>query len=272
MPLLQNGGSSKPSEAAPSAIEPDLARSRRSRAGLRSVRLPVVESPVPRDVAARTAGPNRDRRRLLPWLVGSLSLHAILALLLSTLPGPFGPGSGQLVDRMTLTATLSPSPTNFTLPDSPQPSVPIESPAAPAQADTAPLPLAATPRPRERTPGGQVTINRIDASEPLDPAFAAVLRQFYPGAAPAEPEFDVPPAASYPKAALAGQRNVQLRVLVVMHDDGRVELARGSLHDPLFAPSVRAALASARVPPAAGQGRPAVAWAVLLFVYEFVGT
>jgi len=204
----------------------------------------------------------------------SLALHGVAAAVLAWLLSGGG-GTILQVEKPALRATLTTPAQRFVVPEQTPPpppaqkAQPLPTPARPA---ALPVPLKrSVAAPLKGTPGGQVTINLVDSPEPLEPALEAVLRQSYPGAAPATPEFEAMPVAIYPKAALADQRNVHLRVLVIMHEDGRVELAAGSLHDPLFEPSVRDALARARVRPAAEQGRPAVAWAFLLFSYEFVG-
>jgi hypothetical protein len=147
---------------------------------------------------------------------------------------------------------------------------PLQTAAAPLQSGS-PLPSRPAPTEFRGTDEGRVSINVADPSEPADTALLAPLLSLYPRAERIVPEFANPPTAAYPVAALAERRQQQLRVPIVVRDDGRVDLPQGMLDDPVFGPSVHAALAGAQAVPPRVDGRPATGWALLVFSFEFVG-
>jgi hypothetical protein len=135
------------------------------------------------------------------------------------------------------------------------------------------------PAPEQRKQGrsgavdlkGHVIANLLGADEPVDPRMQQVIEQIYPGATRAQPEFETMPSARYPDAALNERRNVELIVLVVVLEDGSVELAQGTSDDPLFGPSIKAALAAAKAQPPIIDGRARPIWWPMSFTFEVVG-
>lgn len=159
----------------------------------------------------------------------------------------------------TIADTWAPSPGNVGVERVSTPRLlPLPKPTTVAQPTTAP--------PVGR---GQVTINPAAPDFAIATAFKASLSNFYPGAVHAVPAFETWPAGVYPDAALPQRLQAHLPVLAIVHRDGRIEMARESLHDPLYVDAVRDALASARAVPR-GDDEPEFLWTVLEFVFEYV--
>jgi hypothetical protein len=118
---------------------------------------------------------------------------------------------------------------------------------------------------------GAASIQVLDESAGVDEHAARALRDAYPDAARAAPDFELMPEPAYPDAALPDRRQAMIDVAVVIREDGTLDAAPGSVADPLFGASIREALAAAKARPAVVDGQPRTTWTIVRFVYEFVG-
>lgn len=119
---------------------------------------------------------------------------------------------------------------------------------------------------------GRVVVQIAEPDETPEPAALAGLRRAHPRAVRVVPEFESEPAGIYPDAALTARRQSIVSVVVVVHADGRVELAPETFDEPLFGASIRNALAAAKARPPEVDAKPATGWALLRFYFEFVGS
>lgn len=227
-----------------------------------------------------TVASRSDVRPLTAALLGSLLAHALLIVAL--VGGVVGsPPNTTTFDATALRATLAPvAPTIIearrSAPASLDPIVhePIRERLAAAPVIKGPTSLLPNPFPPKSeavepsTSMGRVTITPIN--EPLDPMFEQVLSQLYPNAERSDIKFEVAPSGRYPSQAVKDRRQAHLRVLVIVRADGVVQLAEGSLHDPMFTSAVRAALREAKATPL--EGNPfQLRWTTLMFMFEFTG-
>jgi hypothetical protein len=111
----------------------------------------------------------------------------------------------------------------------------------------------------------------LDDAAPADPALGKALQTMHPDAVRITSDFVVPPAPTYPAAAIAERRQLQQDVIVVVREDGAVAALDGTLGDSMFDAAIRSALAEARAEPPRVDGQPRVGWALLRFAFEFVG-
>lgn len=217
----------------------------------------------------------RRARQLAKPFVASLAVHAVAAALLAWLVT--GGGASRVAGSHSLIqATLTAPAQKFVVPDPPVQPAPAAHAVGPLpgpQPSLLPVPLkpAPTRSPPKGASEGRVTIDALDASHAVEPALEALLQQLHPQAVRAAPDFEVPPPSIYPKAALPDKRQLNLVVLVVIHEDGRVGLLEGSFADPMFGPSIDASLASARARPYQVDGKARTSWSLMSFAFEFVG-
>lgn len=210
--------------------------------------------------------------RLATALAGSLALHAALVALLAAWVGIGGSGPGSPFTQEPLQARLLAPATPAPSPEAPQPPMAPSAlaPSTPAPS-TAPLPVPLRPR-RESlqapTGEGRVAIHPDDGAA-VDESLTNVIAALYPGARREPANFEKFPVGDYPEAARRERRQLVLRVVVVVKEDGAVELAEGTFDDPLFAPAIRAALATAKAKPLVVDGTPRPTWSVLTFHFEF---
>jgi hypothetical protein len=220
--------------------------------------------------------PPRERSTSLRLAVMlSLAMHGALVGLLALLASTGAAVRSDPFGGTPLTARLTTPAQKFVVPvvePAPLPESAIAPSSSVGQPASLPVPLdrkaAAKPR---GTPQGVVWIEVQDEATPLDPALENVLRNVYPDALRQPPDFEIEPAALYPEKALPRRRQAMLDVLVIVREDGSVEAAPGTLADPVFGDSIRAALAGAKARPAVVDGQPRQTWSLLRFAYEFVG-
>lgn len=223
---------------------------------------------------ARPGRSGSDAARTLGWpLALSLALHGVVALLLALLVSSGG-GAVFPSSSTPLQATLTTPEQRFVVP---QPEA-LPPPASErsfhdaAQPSVLPVPMKPRAVPAEkRTPRGEATIEVLAVYEPVDAAVVALIQQLYPGAVRSVAQFEVFPPSVYPDAALATKRQLQMQVVAIVHEDGRVELAQGTLDDPVWAPAIRASLAAAKAVPLAIDGQPRSSYVLLMFTFEYVG-
>lgn len=230
-----------------------------------------MRSPPPRRVPSV---PQTRDAALTVAVAISLAMHVALGLILGRFVVGGAEGRASPFAGEPLRATLTSPAQRFAIPESAGSADAQLAPPAAGAAETG-LP-APEKKERTRQPGGsgvygQVIVNPLGQDEPVDPRMEHVITQIYPGAVRATPEFEKPPVAAYPDAALKDRRQVYIVVLVVVLEDGSVELAQGTYDDPLFGPSIKAALAHAKARPAIVDGEPRPIWTPMSFTFEVVG-
>ncbi|HVF64423.1 MAG TPA: hypothetical protein VNE58_10545 [Casimicrobiaceae bacterium] len=99
----------------------------------------------------------------------------------------------------------------------------------------------------------------------------ATVHAIYPNAVRTQVVFDVPPPSLYPKEAAKRQPHLLVHVLVVVDEDGRVELAQGTMDDAIYAPAIRGMLAKAKAQPLVIDGKPRSSWSLVSFLFEYAG-
>jgi hypothetical protein len=218
--------------------------------------------------------PARSGARLLAFaVVLSVVLHGVLALGLATLVPAAAASRSDPFRGAVLTATLTTPAQRFVTPawEPPPATHPVASNTPAGGPAAASLPSKRPPKPRQGQEEGVVSVHVLGPSEPVDPAAEAALRARYPGALRTLPNFDVMPSAIYPQAALPARRQLNLEAIVIIRADGTVEAAEGTLGDSIFEASVRASLANVTAQPVLVDGQPHTAWALLRFMFEYVG-
>jgi hypothetical protein len=222
-------------------------------------------------------GPRRTQvenaRALAYPVIVSTALHGLAALVIAMLISGTA-GVEQPPPRSTIRATLASPAPKFVVaePEPSSPTLPAPPVRPPAESVVASVPLSPRAVPREKpSPQGQVIIGPLGTGEAVDRAIESAVRRMYAGAVRAEAEFETPPTGIYPKAALADRRQFQINVAVIVHEDGRVELAQGTFDDTVFAPAIRAALATAKARPLEVNGHVKTSWALVSFTFEYVG-
>lgn len=223
--------------------------------------------------ATRTERPG-GLRALASALAASTAVHVALLLLIALAVVGYQGSRFLTTSAPPLVATLAPA---TDVPDpAPRPAiefVPLDSTPSNfdervATSTSRPSP----PSPPARMSGkGMTTINNIDSSDPAEPHHLALVRELYPAAKRAPLAFETPPTGFYPAAAVERQVQLNARVLVIVHPDGRLELPLGSFEDPIFAPAIRASLATGKAHPLTVGGEARQSWALLSFSFEFVG-
>lgn len=219
----------------------------------------------------------RDRRPIAAALAASGAVHALLVLVAALVVGGSGAGSAPAAPP-TLRATLATPLQRFVVPEPPAPApapepVPTLDPAAsgrPAAPLALPLPRVAPAQDLSQGEGRAVVHVAAEDLVP-EPAALASLLAAHPEAVRVVPEFEVPPEAGYPAAAIASRRQFAADILAVVGEDGHFAPVDGTFEDPVFGESIREALAGARAVPPQVDGKPVTGWALLRFYYEYVG-
>lgn len=202
----------------------------------------------------------------------SLALHAPFiagtAPVSRLLPGAGGPTSFR--PETTLQVAIVGGTRSITPPMAQQ-AVTVETPT-PAPAPERPrarLPTRPAP-PEKRAAGGVEIVMSVqsDASPQIDPLFAEALQREAPAAIHSEFAFDPPLDVAYPLEAILGTRQVNVRALVVAHENGTVEYIRSVLEVPAFVRAFKAALKQTRAVPVLRDGHPVKVWNVLDFWFE----
>jgi hypothetical protein len=218
-----------------------------------------------------------DRRPVVAALAASGAVHALLVLVAALAVGGSGSGSAPAATPA-LRATLATPLQRFVVPDPPAPA-PVPKAAAPLDqvASARPPAPVALPLPRvapapDLSPGEGRAVVHVAAEDLVpEPAALASLLAAHPEAVRVVPEFEVPPEAGYPAAAIAERRQFAADILAVVGEDGRLALVEGTFEDPIFGESIREALAGARAIPPQVDGKPFTGWTLLRFYYEYVG-
>jgi len=228
------------------------------------------------DVHPRASRPaiTRDERPVVAAFAASASLHGVFAVIVALAVGGGGIGR-QVPPEAALRATLTTPAQKFAATEPVASPPPLQAPVAtvslqPKARLPAPIP---TPKelPVDGSGEGRLIVHVAETDVVPAPGMLAALEGLHPGAVRIVPEFEVAPAGAYPEAALVEKRQFSTEILVVVHEDGRLEVAQGTFEDPIFGDSVRAALASAKAQPPVVDGKAVTGWTVLRFYYEFVG-
>lgn len=232
--------------------------------GSRRAMLGRVEARAPIDASRRTAAA----------IAASLALHALVLAWLAFPATPGGRSPGAAVATLPLVTRLMNAPmiaaTPLLEPLPPAPAItPLSADAAPT---LVPLPSSPLPMPKPKAPvEGQGGAHELDASVPLEAALARQLQMLHPDAVRTSLVFIIAPAPAYPAAALKEQRQHHQDVVVVVHEDGRVAALEGTLGETMFDRAIRQSLREARAEPVTVDGKPALAWALLRFTFDYVG-
>lgn len=233
----------------------------------------ILASPATAPLAGAVAF--APRPRLAAALGASLLAHAVLLGGLATgsgggtaLPAPrFAP------EPLRATIVSAPArPTSVAVPAF----VPAQPPPAPPSPALLPVPLPAPP-PKAApiavpiaAEAGLVTITVDELAHPGE-ALAGRLAAAYPGAIRAPIAFDVVPQARYPEALRDERLQALVQVVVVVKEDGTLEIPEGFLEPSPFGDAVHDAVAGARAQPAQVDGAPRLAWNVLVLHFEAYG-
>lgn len=216
-----------------------------------------------------------ERPRLAAALAGSLAVHLFGAVAVWTAVGLGDRWPGSPFATPPLRAVLA-TPATVTAP-APMPASATAGPTRSAvlreAAAPAPVPLPTPYAPAASPPDlpGVVSVLPDDGA-PLAPSLARAVASVYPGAFRAPPQFDVAPAGRYPEAARHARVQALVPVVVIVRDDGTVEVAAGTFDDPLFGATIEEALAGAKAQPAIVDGVPRTTWSVLTFYFEAYGS
>jgi hypothetical protein len=242
-------------------------------------------------------------RRLWVSLAASALTHAIALVIFAGLllptPAPTWVRLGEPAVVQVLLAGPEPAAT------APQPQTPlevtdpqaaIEPVAAPLPTPLPPQPLPEPPAPVRRTdprppaapstgaatpteptpdaiaedapiPPGDVAVGTVETAELLGHAQALRLAQRFPQSILNAPRLQHPLVVPYPVRAARGHREARIDALLIIDSDGRVLETTLIPDDPLFAATVRDALATATFKPAETDARPTSYWLILEFVF-----
>lgn len=150
-----------------------------------------------------------------------------------------------------------------------QESVMVETPAATDEGPRATLPTRPAPPEKRMLDGVEIVMSvKSDASPQIDPVLADALKREAPAAIHSEFAFDPPLDVAYPAEAIFETRQVNVRALVVVQEDGTVEHIGSVLEIPAFVDAFKAALEKTRAVPVLRDGRPVKVWNVLDFWFE----
>jgi Gram-negative bacterial TonB protein C-terminal len=142
---------------------------------------------------------------------------------------------------------------------------PPATPATGAATPTEPLPDAV---PDDfPIPPGDVAIGAAESPEALGTTQALRLAQRFPQKVALKPRLQKPLVVLYPPRAARAFREARVSALLVIDDDGKVLETTLLPDEPLFGPTVRDALASAKFLAAEAESRPVAYWVVLEFVF-----
>jgi protein TonB len=168
--------------------------------------------------------------------------------------------------RTPLPAPMPPQPT-------PEPPAPVRRadprpPAAPATGAATPTePLPDAIADDAPIPPGDVAVGAADTPAALGTTQALRLAQRFPKEVDTRPRLQDPLVVTYPARAARAHREARVSALLVIDADGTVLETTLLPDDPLFGPTVRDALASAKFRAAEAEGRPVPYWMVLEFVF-----
>lgn len=214
---------------------------------------------------------------LSPALVGgmalSLALHAPfiagtvpVSLLLPDAAGPLA-----FRPETTLRVAIDEG-TRAAAPLVAQKEVAVETSSASREQPRARLPTRLASAPKRLAGDVEIVMSvKSDASPQIDPLLADALKSKAPAAIHAEFTFDPPLDVAYPVEAILETRQVNVRALVVVHEDGTVEYLRSVIEVPAFVQAFKAALERTRAVSILRDGRPVKAWDVLDFWFELRG-
>jgi hypothetical protein len=251
-----------------------------------------------------SAPPRAPDPRLWVSLAASALAHAvallIFAALLLPMPGPVwvkrgqpatlqvlltGPAPAESQEPATMAADVGPPAPALeplvTPPPPPRPPDPVPERPAPALRSD-PLPAAAPttgttapidPEPDAvaadaPVPPGDVAVGAAESMEVLGRMQALRLAQRFPKAAAVPPQLVNPLVVPYPTRAARARREARIDVLLIVDSSGKVLETTLVPDDPVFGPTVQAALAGAQFKPAEVDSRPTTHWVILEFVFK----
>ena len=169
--------------------------------------------------------------------------------------------------------TIAPLPVPAPAPTTPDPPAltrridpqPPAAPATGAATPTEPLPDAMPDD--SPIPPGDVAIGAAESPAALGTTQALRLAQRFPQKIGLRPRLQNPLVVLYPPRAARAFREARVSALLIIDDDGKVLETTLLPDDPLFGPTVRDALASAKFLAAEAESRPVAYWMVLEFVF-----
>jgi hypothetical protein len=175
--------------------------------------------------------------------------------------------------RAAIEPALTPLPSIKPQEPPPEPPVPVRridlrAPAAHATG----TPIAGEPTPDALAsdtpiPPGDVAVGAAETAEPMGHAQALRLAQRFPQPVAKLPQLQDPLVVPYPARAARAHREARIAALLIIDADGKALEATLLPDDPLFGPTVEAALRSAKFKPAEADSRPVTHWLVLEFVF-----
>jgi hypothetical protein len=235
-------------------------------------------------------------QRLTLSLALSLITHLIVIALFAGLLKPMlTPVTGRVGQAVPIeVALVGVRPIAFTAPPE-VPAMATELPVAPEQTGSAPslhpVPLPAPPRPEVPVavpfgvsvqadanaeavsadappPPGSTSVGAITDGERLGLAQALRLAQRFPRAAYKQPQFREPLIVPYPPRAARAHAEARIAALLLLDATGRVVDTTLFPDEPMFGPTILAALNGVRFMPAEVDSSPMAYWVILEFIFN----
>ena len=124
------------------------------------------------------------------------------------------------------------------------------------------------PTPSDAPPPGDVAVVPLNDPERLGRVQALRLASRFPQPVARRPHLLDTLTVPYPPRAAFAHRDARIIVLMLIDANGRVTDTTLYPDDPLFSPTVLAALHGARIAPAEIEAKPAPYWAMIEFVFK----